>query len=152
MKTSIHVSACAAAAALLATACGLAAADSALPTVHREGRVAYLSGGIGQDESKAIQRAERQWPLTLEFAVKDRQRADFAADVDVVVRDARGHAALRAQGAGPFLLARLEPGSYAVAATLDGRTLHEKVVVKPGEPARAVFVWPTGTDGVHPHA
>ncbi|HEY8709622.1 MAG TPA: hypothetical protein VIM34_16705, partial [Burkholderiaceae bacterium] len=60
--------------------------------------------------------------------------------------DARGHTTLQATSGGPFLLAKLAPGDYAVSATLDGKTLHEKVLVKEHQPAKAVFVWPTGTD------
>ena len=112
--------------------------------MHKSGQIEYLSGGIGRDEAAAIESASTQWPLTLEFAVKDRQRADFAADVKVVVRDAKGHAELQATADGPFLLAKLTPGHYAVDATLAGKTLHEKVLVKQGHPAKAVFVWPTG--------
>ena len=39
-------------------------------------------GGIGQDESTAIEKACRQWPLTLEFAIRDKHHADFVADVN----------------------------------------------------------------------
>jgi hypothetical protein len=120
---------------------GLARAAMVLPPVHKMGSIEYLSGGIGLDESKAIESASRQWPLTLEFAAKDRQRADFMADVKVRVRDARGHDALDATSDGPFLLAKLPPGSYDIDATAGGKTLHEHVVVKPHQPTKAVFVW-----------
>ena len=105
------------------------------------GTVEYLSGGIGLDESRAIESASRQWPLTLEFAARDRQHADFLSDVKVRVRDARGHDALEATSEGPFLLAKLPPGAYVVEATLEGRTLRENVVIRPHQPAKALFVW-----------
>ena len=120
---------------------GLARAADALPPVQKMGSVEYLSGGIGVDESKAIEKASPHWPLTLEFAAKDRQRADFMADVKVRVRDAHGHDALDATSNGPFLLAKLPPGSYGIDATAAGKTLHEHVTVKQHQPARAVFVW-----------
>ncbi|MEO8653527.1 MAG: hypothetical protein ABI409_05330 [Ramlibacter sp.] len=119
---------------------------AALPPVHKIGQVEYLSGGIGKDESTAIQAAARKWPLTLEFAEKDGQHADYLADVKVIVRDAAGHSALQAQAEGPFLLARLAPGRYNVEATLAGKTLHEPVVVKRGQPGQVAFVWPAGID------
>jgi hypothetical protein len=155
MKLSIRQAAGAATAAIaacLVAGSGLASAASDLPPVHRAGAVSYLSGGIGQNESMAFERAARDWPLSLEFAVKDGQRADFAAGVDIVIRDAAGRAALQARAEGPFLLARLGPGAYDVAATLQGRTMHQKVVVKAGASARAIFLWPTGTAGVHPQS
>ena len=147
MKNLIHKTSLAAALGALLIGGAFAQAATALPPVHKSGQVEYLSGGIGQDEAKAIETASRQWPLTLEFAVKDKQKADFAADVKVkvMVRDAKGHAALQARAGGPFLLVRLAPGHDAVDATLAGKTLHEKVLVKHGQPAKAVFVWPAGT-------
>ena len=75
----------------------------------------------------------------------DKQRADFADDVKVLVRDARRRAALQVTSAGPFLLANLAPGHHGVDATFAGNALHEKVLVKSGQPANAVFVWPAGT-------
>ena len=118
-----------------------------LPPVQTSGTVQYLSGGIGQDESAAIDKASTQWPLTLEFAVKDQQHADFAADVKVLVRDIKGHTLLQTTANGPFLLARLAPGRYTVEATLAGKTLHQSVAIKAGQPAKTVMVWAAGTDG-----
>jgi hypothetical protein len=129
------------------TGAAVAHAATSLPLVQRSGAVEYLSGGIGVDESTAIESASRRWPLTLEFAIKDRQRADFAADVAVKVRDAKGHAVLDTTAGGPFLLAKLVPGAYTVDATLAGKTLHAKVNVQSGQPAKSVLVWPAGTDG-----
>jgi hypothetical protein len=139
----------AAAAVLGATMTGAALAQAAdtLPPVQRSGAVEYLSGGIGVDESTAIQNASKQWPLTLEFAIQNKQRAEFAADVAVKVHDAKGRAVLDTTAGGPFLLAKLVPGAYTVDATLGGKTLHAKVNVKAGQPAKAVLVWPAGTDG-----
>ena len=65
------------------------------------------------------------------------------------MRDAKGHAALQANAGGPFLLAKLAPGHYAVEATFAGKTLHEKVDIKQGHPAKALFVWPAGTGETH---
>jgi hypothetical protein len=149
MRALIHKTAVAAALGALMLGGAVAQAAAALPPVHKSGQVEYMSGGIGTDEAAAVEHAGKQWPLTLEFAVKDRQRADFVADVKVVVRDAKGHAALQATAGGPFLLAGLAPGHYAVAATFGGKTLHEKVDIKHGHPAKALFIWPAGTGETH---
>ena len=145
MRTLIYKAAIAATLGTL-VATGFVQAATPLPPVHKSGDVEYLSGGVGRDESAAIERASKEWPLTLEFAVKEKHRDEFAADVKTVVRDAKGRAVLQTDSDGPFLLAKLEPGQYAIDATLAGRTLHEKVAVKHGQPAKAVFVWPAGTN------
>jgi hypothetical protein len=133
--------------ALAALVVGMSAAQagSPLPPVHKSGTVEYLSGGIGRDEARAVEGESRHWPLTLEFAVKGKQRAEFAADVNVVVRDAKGNTALSVTADAPFLLARLAPGRYSIEASLAGKTLHEDAVVKAGQPARALFLWPADT-------
>lgn len=132
----------AAAAGAMLSGGALAQAGTMLPPVHKFGSVEYLSGGIGLDESRAIEHASTQWPLTLEFAAKDKQHADFLADVKVRVRDTHGHETMTATSDGPFLLAKLPSGHYVVDATLDGKTLHENVVIKDHQPTKAVFVWP----------
>lgn len=142
MRTFIHKVTVASALGAMLVGGALAQAATTLPPVHKMGSVEYLSGGIGLDESRAIESASRQWPLTLEFAAKDRQHADFLADVKVRVRDARGHDALEATSDGPFLVAKLPPGSYVVNATVGGKTLRENVVIKEHQPAKAVFFWP----------
>ena len=126
-------------------ATSMAHAATSLPPIQRMGTIDYVTGGIGQAESSAIERASHNWPLTLEFAIKDKQRADFVAGVNVEVRDAGKHVKLNIKSEGPFVLAKLLPGRYLVDASLDGKTLHEKVVVASGHPAKAVFEWPVGT-------
>ena len=93
MTSMIYKAAVAAATSALVLGTAVAHAAVALPAGKKSGQVEYLSGGIGQDEMKAIESASRQWPLTLEFAAKDKQKADFVADVNVSVRDAKGHVA-----------------------------------------------------------
>jgi hypothetical protein len=81
----------------------------------------------------------------MEFAIKDKQRADFAADVSLAVRDAQHHPMLQLKSVGPFVLAKLKPGKYTVAATLAGKTLRQQVLLTSGKPASMHFLWPTGT-------
>ena len=149
MTSKIYKAAVAAATAVLLLNTAFAHEAGALPAVHKSGQVEYLSGGIGGDEAKAIESASRQWPLTLEFAVKDKQKAEFVADVKVMLRDAEGHTALKAIADGPFLLARVQPGRYTVDVTFAGKTLHDKVFVKAGQPAKRLVEWPAGTGESH---
>lgn len=117
-----------------------------LPTVHHDGSVPYLSGGIGIDESSAMKSVEKQWPLSMEFAEQQGSHAEYVAGVDVVVRDASGRTALQATTDGPFMMAQLPPGRYTIEASLDGTTKRKLVTIKGGAPAHATFVWPADTD------
>ena len=120
-------------------------AQGALPPVQKSGAVEYLSGGVGLDESTAIKSASGQWPLSLVFSVQADGRAQFASDVKLQIQDAKGALALDVTATGPYLLARLAPGSYTLRATLDGKTLERKVQVKAGSSAKVELVWPAGT-------
>jgi len=110
--------------------------------------VEYMSGGIGADEEKLMETVAPRWPATFEFAVKDHQKADFAANVRVSVRDLASGATVLdgVQASGPFMLARLEPGRYEVDATLGGRTLQRTVTLNGTGPVHELFLWPAGTD------
>ncbi|QDL39424.1 carboxypeptidase-like regulatory domain-containing protein [Rhodoferax sediminis] len=144
MKASIRQAA--AVAALGAALFGMASAQAGVvPPMQKIDGIEIMSGGIGDGEAAAIQSEARHWPLTLEFAIKNKARSNYAADVNVIVRDAKGHTVLQTTSDGPFLLARLNPGQYTVQASLDGKTLQQKVMVG-HQPARRLFLWPAGTD------
>lgn len=131
----------------LLLAAPLVHAATDLPPTQHGGGIDYVTGGIGSDESTAIRQASRSWPLTLEFAVQDGQRAGYAADVAVELRDAHHRALLKLRSDGPFVLAKVPPGRYTVDATLNGKTLHQAIMVSADRPAKAVYLWrnTTGT-------
>lgn len=117
------------------------------PPIHMTNGIEYMSGGIGSDEAKLMETVAPRWPATFEFAIKDHKGAEFAADVHVTVRDNRGTALIdNVVSGGPFMVARLDPGTYEVEARLLGNTLKQTLHVLPGAPAKVAFVWPAGTD------
>ncbi|MDO8069459.1 carboxypeptidase regulatory-like domain-containing protein [Janthinobacterium sp. SUN206] len=138
------------AAGLLLGSAAQAQTDNALPPVQKSGAVEYLSGGIGLDESTAIKSASRHWPLSLVFSVQAAGKAEFASDVKLQISDAKGMSVLETTASGPFLLAKLPPGSYRLRATLAGKTLERKVQVKAGSSARVELVWPAETNQGRP--
>ena len=149
-RSTLGLAAAMLAAGLLLGSAAQAQGDSALPPVQKSGVVEYLSGGIGLDESTAIKSASRQWPLSLVFSVQAAGKAEFASDVKLEIRDAKGALVLETMASGPFLLAKLAPGSYSLRATLAGKTLDRKVQVKAGSSARVELVWPAGTNQGRP--
>ncbi len=129
---------------LAASLCGVALPSTAasLPAVQHAGNITFVTGGIGLDESTAFKSAMKEWPLTLLFAERIGQRAEYVANVQVEVSDLKGHTAIDTTSQGPFMLANVQPGSYKVAATLDGKTLRQVVAVTQGKAAKATFLWP----------
>jgi hypothetical protein len=117
------------------------------PPIYMTNNVEYMSGGIGKDQAALMETVSPRWPATFEFATKDRKGADFAANVHVTVRDHGGKALLdNVVSAGPFMVARLEPGDYEIEAQLGGQTLKQPLHVIAGVDTKATFLFPAGTD------
>jgi hypothetical protein len=133
--------------AVLLAALSSSAHATVNPPIRMAHGIEYMSGGIGSDEAKLMETVAPRWPATFEFAIKDHKGAEFASDVRVTVRDSHGTVLLdNVESAGPFMVARLDPGTYEVEARLRGNTLKQTLQVRPGAPARVAFVWPAGTD------
>src|SRR6266581_2982680 len=122
---------------------GIAAAHAAtLPSSQAQGSVSYISGGIGEDEALAMQRAAAAYPLQLEFVEKAKDGHEaYLAGNPVTIRDRSGTTLVDAVAGGPFLLAKLPPGHYTVVATNQGHSESRVVDLKPREHQRIVFAW-----------
>lgn len=145
MTRTMQAAAIAAIFGFLASGTTAALAAGQLPPIHKSGAVEYINGGVGSAQARAIEQASAHWPLTITYAEKDHKRGEFVVDVKTVVRDAKGDAVFSLGKSGPIVLAKLSPGDYTVDATLRGKTLSEKVQIKPGEPAKIELMWPAGT-------
>jgi hypothetical protein len=126
---------------LLMAPLAFAALPSALPPEQTQGKVTYVSGGIGEEEAQAFEAAASQYPLALEFAIKHAPRAEFTANVHVIVTDAQGTRVLDTHSTGPFLLAKLPTGRYTVTAERHNETLTRTVQVANHKPAHVMFLW-----------
>jgi hypothetical protein len=131
---------------LLCASFGAAAAPAMtagdLPPERQQGNIAYRTGGIGEDEAKAMQDAARQYPLTLEFAARTGEdRGGYLADVDVAIRDGHGKQVLQTRADGPFLLVRLPPGRYVVTAKHEDTQRSRRIDVSGRGAHRVVFSW-----------
>lgn len=125
----------------------LAAFAQGMPPVQRSdaGNIEYVTGGVGLGESEAMKAAASQWPLALQFAVTGGGgKAQYAADIEVAIHDAGGKVLLQTVSKGPFLFARVDPGTYTVQATRQGTMKQQKVTVRQGRSAPVMFTWPAG--------
>ncbi|MFM0645666.1 carboxypeptidase-like regulatory domain-containing protein [Paraburkholderia bryophila] len=111
-----------------------------MPQIQHKGDVAFVSGGVGQDESKALQHAQSQWPLSLRFTGPG---SDFLADVHVRVVDAHDGEVLSTTSRGPYMLVKLRPGRYTVHAQYKDRDQSKAVTIPAKGSAKADFYWTT---------
>ncbi|WP_211461208.1 carboxypeptidase-like regulatory domain-containing protein [Collimonas silvisoli] len=105
------------------------------------GATTYLSGGIGEDESTAIQQMANNYSLELEFVIKAKPKDEFTSDVKVKLSDASRNTVLDTVSKGPFFLARLPAGRYHLEASKNGQTKAQDVTIKPGSHQHIMFEW-----------
>lgn len=100
--------------------------------------IAYLSGGIGEDESRAIQQTTG-YNLHMTFAVGTDNK--YIPDVNVVIQKAPGQTVLTLNDAGPLVYVKLPAGKYTVIATRNGETRQNVADVGSGAARNLVFHW-----------
>lgn len=144
MKSKKSMIAAALAASGLVFAVNAAGAPlSQLPATKMQGAISYLSGGIGQTEANAIKHVAKGYPLELEFVLKAKPKDEYLANVKVRIKDAHGKVVLDTTADGPFLLAKMPSGKYALSADRDGKVEHRQIEIAAREHRRVVFVWPS---------
>ena len=121
------------AAAALLLACTLAAAGTLAAgqqdAIEEVNRVEYISGGVGEGERMALEKAQDAFDLKLVFA---REGGQYVADVIVAVTPEGGPLAVHAVSNGPWFLVQLEPGDYTVSATYEQQRKTRTVSVGDG--------------------
>ena len=118
------------------------AANGLPPAQHADG-IAYVSGGIGSDQSAAFKAATAHYPLSLEFARQAASGNEYLADVPVTIANAHGQTLISTRTHGPYMLVALPHGHYVVTASHDGKTVERTVNVGNTTHEHETFVWPT---------
>lgn len=115
------------------------AADArlALPDRHF-GEIAYVNGGIGEEEKALVVARAKDFPLKLVFAEK---AGPYVADVHVVISSAKGKPVFDMASVGPFLMLKLAPGSYQVQATLGNHSQKKTAQVSAKHQTSLNFLW-----------
>ncbi|MCU6498479.1 carboxypeptidase regulatory-like domain-containing protein [Rugamonas sp. A1-17] len=101
--------------------------------------VVYLSGGIGEDEQRAMQAARADYPVRLTFSTKG--SGEYRADVAITILDRAGAVVATFVSPGPLCYLKLAPGSYRVVASLRGRELTQALAVQPLAARELYFYW-----------
>lgn len=109
-----------------------------MPQVQQQGGVSFVSGGVGLDESRALQSAAHEWPLSLRFTGRN---GEYLADVRVQITDSHGTSVLDTTSRGPYMLVRVHPGRYSVHVSHAGVDKTSAVTVGSNGSARASFIW-----------
>lgn len=100
--------------------------------------VTYLSGGIGLDESRAIQQV-KGYNLHMTFSAGPAN--EYTPDVSLAIQNMQGQSVLALSDIGPIVYVQLPPGKYVVAATRAGEEKRSDVELKGGAVRDLVFHW-----------
>ncbi len=125
-------------AAALCAGCTYAFAQAPLPQPQTERGIQFLNGGAGDEEITAIKAAMKDYSLALLFS---RTGGEYVANVAVTIKDAKGATVFEAPSAGPWLLVKLPPGQYAVAASYRDQAKTQPVRVDRAAKTPVSFVW-----------
>ena len=117
----------------------LVANAMASPQPQQQEPVSFVSGGVGEDEERAIERLVPDYPLQLLFVTKGEPN-QYLADVKVQIKDKSGNVVLDTTADGPFLLAKMPLGKYSISADHEGAVKRQTIHVG-GKAQRVVFVW-----------
>ena len=112
-----------------------------LPHSLREGNITYISGGVGEDEAKAIKAEAKNWPLNIEFSQYLESHDAWVSQVYLTILDAKGNAIFEANLDGPLFLAKLPSGNYEIVATYEGVTKKQRIQVVAGRPLHVSINW-----------
>jgi hypothetical protein len=94
----------------------MAAPEEMVEIEHDHG-IAYVTGGVGEDEATALRAVASHYSLRAEFT---RNGGEFLSGVTVELHKADGALIFAATSNGPYLYAQIPPGSYQLTARSDG--------------------------------
>jgi hypothetical protein len=103
-------------------------------------RVEFLSGGIGVGEREDL--AVRGKEFNLKVVTAAERSGAYLAGVRVKAINAGGAAVFDVTMDGPWLLAKLPPGKYALEAQFEGKALATTLAIPESGQRHAYLYWP----------
>lgn len=138
MKKVASALACTLALGVSGTAAFAQSADQTpRPGARNESNVSFITGGVGVEEREQLQQMARDRNANLKVVLAEPD-GQFLSDIEVSVRDRKGNTVLRTMTNGPWLLAKLPPGSYRITASMGDKRKDQTVSVA-AEDLRTVY-------------
>jgi hypothetical protein len=115
------------------------AAPNEIPVAHDSHGIAYVTGGVGQDEVAAFRHLTSGYNMRATFTTRS---GESLSGVAVQVAKPDGTVVFNATSDGPYLFARLPQGRYRLTASLDGAQRSRELYVPTRGGVKFTMVWP----------
>ena len=113
-----------------------------VPDTKYANEIAYVAGGIGAEESTAIEIESKQWPLMLQFSqVNESGWGVWISGIQVKIINGKKQEIFSAICDGPMMLINLAPGQYDVIGIYEGRTQTASVLIQAKTPQKLSIFW-----------
>ena len=112
-----------------------------IPPTQYSQKIAYITGGVGQEETIAILAEAKQWPLLLELSQLADGRGVWIFGANVKISNTQKQVIFDAPADGPYMLVNLDAGDYFIAATYEGAEQKRVISIKTGSPLKTSIFW-----------
>ena len=107
------------------------------------GSVAVVSGGVSLNSRDALRANTPEHNVKMVFSLTT---GNYVSDVHVKVTKGSGSTVVDQVSDGPWLFAKLPPGSYVATATYNGKAVTQRFSVGKSGIRTAQFRWPASVD------
>jgi hypothetical protein len=115
-------------------------AEESLIQPQTQGKITFVTGGVGGDEQEAIQAMRAYYNLHLLFSIKG--TGEYVSGVKVRITNSNGNTVMESLSDGPMLFTKLKPGRYTVAVDRDGQVIRKTAKVTGNHKVSLFFTWP----------
>ena len=113
-----------------------------IPQTQRSNDLAFISGGIGDDEYQAIEAESKRWPIMLQFSkLEPNGRGEWVSEVQVSILNTNKMEVFRAISNGPLMLIDLRPGTYQLITSYDDSVQKRLIVIESQHSKKLSISW-----------
>ena len=112
-----------------------------IPDTQSSLGISYISGGVGEEESKSMLVEAKQWPLMLELSQLKSGRGIWIFGAAIKILNTKQKLIFDTQAEGPYILINLNAGDYLIEATYEGVVQKRAIHIKSDEPQKISIFW-----------
>lgn len=112
-----------------------------IPDTQSSLGISYISGGVGEEESKSMLVEAKQWPLMLELSQLESGRGIWIFGAAIKILNTKQKLIFDAQAEGPYILINLNAGDYLIEATYEGVVQKRAIHIKSDDPQKISIFW-----------